>query len=45
MSLKGSCGRKLTELVAYHIFSYIYRNVLTAVVNGECMSYELREDC
>ena len=45
VSLKGSCKRELAKLVAYHILGYVYRNVLSSVVNRDGVSYKLREYC
>ena len=45
MTLECSCWCKLTELVTNHIFSYINRNVLAAIVNRKCMTNEFRENC
>jgi len=43
VSLKVSGGSELAESVSYHIFYYIYRNVLSAVMNGDGVSYEFGE--
>ena len=44
MTLEGSGGSELTELVTDHILCHIYRNVLAAVMNRKCMTYELGEN-
>ena len=44
-AINASIPQEAAELVTYHIFSNIYRNVLTTVVNGECVTNELRENC
>ena len=41
----GSGSNELAEFVSNHIFSYIYRNMLAAVMNCNCMSNEGRENC
>ena len=43
MTLEGSGGSELTQLMADHIFSYIYRNVLLTVMNGNGVTDEFRE--
>ncbi len=43
MTLVCSGGCELTELVTYHVLGNIYRNVLSAVMYGKCMTYEIRE--
>ena len=45
VTLEGSGGSELTELVADHILGNIYRNMLSAIVNCECVTYEVREYC
>ena len=45
VAFEGSGGGKLAELVADHIFRYIHRNMLAAVVNRKCVTNEIREDC
>jgi len=45
MALECSCRCELAELVTYHILRNIYGNVLSSVVDSECVSYEIRENC
>ena len=44
MTLEGTGGRKLTELVSDHILGNVYRNVLLAVVNGDGVSHKILEE-
>lgn len=44
MAVEGTRQRKLTELVADHVFIDIHRNVLTAVVHGDGQTDELRKN-
>ena len=44
MTLEGTGGCKLAELVTDHILSDVNRNVLLAVVNGDGVTHEIRED-
>ena len=44
MALEGTGGCKLTELVTNHILDNVYRNVLLAVVNGDGVTHEIRDD-
>ena len=44
MAVEGASQRKLTELVADHVFIDVHRNVLTAVVNGDRQTDELRKN-
>ena len=43
MSLKGTGECEFTELVSYHILGYVYGHVLSTVVNGDSVSYEIGE--
>ena len=45
MSTIGSGRNELTELMSYHILCDIHRNVSSSVVNCDCMTNHLREDC
>ncbi len=45
MALKGSRGSELSESVAYHILAYKYGDVLSAVMNGDSVTYHFRENC
>ena len=44
MSLERPGRRKFAELVADHVFRYIYRHVLASVIDGKRMSDKLREN-
>lgn len=44
MALVGSCGSELTQLMTYHVLRNVYGNVLSAVVNGKSMTYEIGVD-
>ena len=44
MALISSGGSELTQLMTYHVLNYIYRDVLSAVVNGNGVTDEIRED-
>ena len=44
MTVEGTSQRKLTELVADHVFIDVHRNMLTAVVNGDRQTDELRKN-
>src|SRR5699024_9494566 len=41
----GSGCHELSKLMSYHILSDIYRHMFSAVVNCDCMTNHLREDC
>jgi len=43
MTTVSSGGCEFSKFVAYHILCYVYRNVLLAVVNSNCVSNEFRE--
>ena len=44
MTLEGSGGSKLTELVTYHILGNLYRAVLASIVDRARVTDEFRED-
>ena len=44
MAVEGASQRKLTELVADHVFIDVHRNVLTADENGNRQTDELRKN-
>ena len=44
MTLVGTSGSKFTQLVTYHVLGDIDRNVFASVMDGECVSHEIRED-
>ena len=44
MTFEGTGKGEFAELVSYHILGNIYRNVLSAIVNSNCMTYHFRED-
>ena len=44
MATKTACRTELSELVSDHIFRHIYRNVLAAVVHGDRVTHEIRQD-
>ena len=44
VAAEGACGGELSELVTYHVLSYIYGNELVSVVHCESMAYEFRSD-
>ncbi len=43
MPAEGAGGRKLTELVTYHILGNVDRNMSPAIVNSDGMTHHLRE--
>ena len=43
--LSDTFGNELSEFVSNHIFCYIYRHVLSSVMNCDCMSNHHWEDC
>ena len=45
MAAERPRGRKLTELMTYHVFGNIYWYMLTSVMNCECVTNEIREYC
>ncbi len=45
MTSVGSGSYEFAKFVSNHIFSYIYRNMLAAVMNCNCVSNEGRENC
>ena len=44
MALVSSCGSKFAQLVTYHVLRNVYGNVLSAVMNGKGMTYEIGVD-
>ena len=44
VTLVGTGGSKLAQLVTNHVLGNVYRNVLAAVVYCDSMTDELRED-
>ena len=44
MALKGSGGSELAQLMTDHILGYIYRYMLSAVMDSDRMTYKLRKD-
>ena len=44
MTTEVTSRSELTELVTYHILSYIYWNKLISVVYGDRLTYEVRRD-
>ena len=44
MAAEGAGGCELTQLVTDHFFGYIYGNVLPAIMDGDSVTYEVRED-
>ena len=45
MSFVSSCSNELTKFMSNHIFCYEYRHMFSSVMNSDCMTNELREDC
>lgn len=43
MAAEGARGRKLTELVAYHVLRNVDRDMSAAIVNCDGMTHHLRE--
>src|SRR5574340_14523 len=43
VALEGARQRKFTQLMANHVFRYIHRNVLLAVMHRNCQTDELRQ--
>ena len=44
VTLEGAGRGELAELVTDHIFCHVNRNVLAAVMDGDCVTDEIRED-
>src|SRR5690349_18497858 len=44
MTFERARWREFTQLVAYHVFRYVYRHVFATVVYCERVAHELREN-